>query len=101
MNRKRAYVGIFLISTSVLMLELGLTRLFSATMFYHFAFLAISLALFGSAASGLFVYFVQQRLAPARTGRWLALAGGALRALRGARAPGRALTTRSPWRRGP
>lgn len=58
----------------VLMLELGLTRLFSATMFYHFAFFAISLALLGSATSGLFVYFFQHRLAEEKTGTWLGLA---------------------------
>ena len=34
-----------LVSLATLVLELTLTRLFSATMFYHFAFLAISLAL--------------------------------------------------------
>lgn len=74
MKRTRIYIGVFLITMSVLMLELGLTRLFSATMYYHFAFLAISLALFGSAGSGLFVYFVQQWLSETRTGTWLGLA---------------------------
>ena len=34
-------------SFSALLLELGLTRLFSVVLFYHFAFLAISIALFG------------------------------------------------------
>src|SRR6266404_2534257 len=56
------------------MLELSLTRLFSATMYYHFAFMAISLALFGSGASGVFVYIVQRRLKPERTGHWLSVA---------------------------
>jgi hypothetical protein len=59
---------------SVLMLELSLTRLFSATMYYHFAFMAISLALFGSGASGVFVYIVQRGLRPERTGQWLSVA---------------------------
>ena len=56
------------------MLELAVTRLFSATMYYHYAFMAISLALFGSGASGVFIYLVQRRLSEARTGTWLALA---------------------------
>ena len=43
-------------------------------MYYHFAFMAISLALFGSGASGVFIYIIQRRLDEARTGRWLALA---------------------------
>ena len=33
MNRKLAFFGISLVSLSVLVLELGLTRLFSATMY--------------------------------------------------------------------
>jgi len=74
MNHRRLFFGISLITLSVLMLELSLTRLFSATMYYHFAFMAISLALFGSGASGVFVYIFQRRLKPERTGFWLAIA---------------------------
>jgi hypothetical protein len=74
MNRRRIFLGISLITLSVLMLELSLTRLFSATMYYHFAFMAISLALFGSGASGVFVYIFQRSLKPEHTGRWLAIA---------------------------
>jgi predicted membrane-bound spermidine synthase len=58
----RRFAGVFLVSLATLVLELTLTRLFSATMFYHFAFLAISLALFGSGASGVFVYLLRPRL---------------------------------------
>ncbi|MFY9610034.1 MAG: hypothetical protein WAU45_15625 [Blastocatellia bacterium] len=74
MNRRLIFFGIALITLSVLMLELSLTRLFSATMYYHFAFMAISLALFGSGASGVFVYIVQRGLKPERTGQWLSVA---------------------------
>src|SRR5438128_1562165 len=74
MNRRRIFWGISLITLSVLMLELSLTRLFSATMYYHFAFMAISLALFGSGASGVFIYIVQRSLKPERTGQWLSAA---------------------------
>jgi len=74
MNRRRIFLGISLITLSVLMLELSLTRLFSATMYYHFAFMAISLALFGSGASGVFIYIVQRGLKPERTGQWLSVA---------------------------
>ena len=73
MNRTKIFLGIFLLTLSVLMLELSLTRLFSATMYYHFAFMAISLALFGSGASGVFIYIVQNRLKEEKTGRWLAI----------------------------
>ncbi|MGB9284797.1 MAG: hypothetical protein WCB59_12350, partial [Candidatus Sulfotelmatobacter sp.] len=40
-------VGLGLTSFASLLLELGLTRLFSVILFYHFAFLAISIALLG------------------------------------------------------
>ena len=56
------FLGVALVSLATLVLELTLTRLFSATMFYHFAFLAISLALFGSGASGVFLYVLRPRL---------------------------------------
>ena len=56
------FLGLALVSLATLVLELTLTRLFSATMFYHFAFLAISLALFGSGASGVFLYVLRPRL---------------------------------------
>jgi predicted membrane-bound spermidine synthase len=73
MNRTKIFLGISLITLAVLMLELALTRLFSATMYYHFAFMAISLALFGSGASGVFIYIFQHRLGLNKTGGWLSL----------------------------
>ena len=74
MDRRRIFLGIAFVTLAVLMLELALTRLFSATMYYHFAFMAISLALFGSGASGVFIYIIQRRLDETRTGKWLAIA---------------------------
>src|SRR5215472_12089760 len=47
-------VGIVLSSFAALLLELGLTRLFSVVLFYHFAFLAISIALLGLGAGAVF-----------------------------------------------
>jgi hypothetical protein len=52
----RALAGVACIAGSILMVELALTRIFSVTMYYHFAFLAISIALFGLSASGVYVY---------------------------------------------
>jgi hypothetical protein len=68
--------GIFATSAALLMTELALTRIFSVTMFYHFAFLAISIALFGLSASGVFVYVRRETLAPVPTQNLLC--GGAL-----------------------
>src|SRR6202790_2081825 len=48
--------GLALTSFSALLLELALTRLFSVVLFYHFAFLAISIALLGLGSGGVFAY---------------------------------------------
>lgn len=55
--------GVFLICFANMLLEVVVTRLFSATMFYHFTFLAVALALFGIAASGVYVFIAGERLA--------------------------------------
>ena len=54
--------GIALTSFAALLLELALTRLFSVVLFYHFAFLAISIALLGLGAGGVAAYLGKQRL---------------------------------------
>lgn len=69
----KVYGGVFLISLSILMLELVLTRIFSVTMYYHFAFMAISLALFGAGASGVFVFLKSARFTPDRGIRHMAV----------------------------
>jgi len=53
-NKK--YTGLFLISLAALMLEISLIRFFSIAQWYHFAFMIISIALFGIAASGTFLF---------------------------------------------
>jgi spermidine synthase len=59
--------GLALTSFSALLLELGLTRLFSVVLFYHFAFLAISIALLGLGAGGVFAYLWKSPLAGIET----------------------------------
>ena len=54
--------GLALTSFAALLLELALTRLFSVVLFYHFAFLAISIALLGLGAGGVFAYLLKNRL---------------------------------------
>jgi hypothetical protein len=71
MSRRIAYLAVSLLTASVLILELALTRLFSALLHYHFAFLAISLALFGSASSGVFIYVVGYRHFEGAPYRWM------------------------------
>jgi hypothetical protein len=47
--------GVLLLSMSLLLCELILTRIFSVTLWYHFAFMAVSVALLGVAAGGVHV----------------------------------------------
>jgi len=64
--------GIGCVSAALLMTELALTRIFSVTMYYHFAFLAISIALFGLSASGVLVFVLRSRVAGIGTSTLLA-----------------------------
>jgi hypothetical protein len=53
------YLGVALTTLATLVLELSLTRIFSVVFYYHFAFLAISIALFGLGAGGVLSYAVR------------------------------------------
>jgi len=55
-------IGVAAGSCGALLLELALTRLFSVVLFYHFAFLAISIALLGLGSGGVFAYVRKQWL---------------------------------------
>jgi hypothetical protein len=54
----RLCLAIGLCALAVLLLELALTRIFSVVLYYHFAFMAISTALFGLGAGGVFAYWI-------------------------------------------
>src|SRR5438874_13231115 len=55
-------IAIFLITLSGLILEVGLTRIYSASIWYHFAFVAISVALLGWGLGGFTVHLLKQWL---------------------------------------
>jgi hypothetical protein len=55
------YFAVAATSLATLLLELSLTRVFSVIYYYHFAFLAISIALFGLGAGGVLSYVVAAR----------------------------------------
>src|SRR5258708_3379235 len=68
----RVYAGLFLVTQATLVFEILLTRIFSISLWYHFAFMAISVAMFGITVGALIVHLrpawfpptkVQQRLA--------------------------------------
>lgn len=56
MQWPQVYLGVFFTALATLLVELSLTRIFSVVFYYHFAFLAISIALFGLGAGGVFSY---------------------------------------------
>jgi hypothetical protein len=68
------YAGLFFTTLSTLMYEVLLTRIFSVTMWYHFAFVAVSVALFGLTVGALIVHLWPQRFPFERTREhmWLA-----------------------------
>jgi hypothetical protein len=55
-------LGIFLVTLSGLLFEVALTRIFSATIWYHFAFIAISVALLGWGLGGFAVHLMRERI---------------------------------------
>jgi spermidine synthase len=55
------YVGVFLISFAVLILEITLTKIFSVTLWYHFSYFVISLAMFGMGFGGMLVYHLNEQ----------------------------------------
>jgi hypothetical protein len=58
------YLGLFLVALATLTHQVLLTRIFSVTMWYHFAFVAISIAMFGMTAGALIVYVFRSWFPP-------------------------------------
>jgi hypothetical protein len=75
--RTPTYVGIFLVALATLMYEILLTRIFSVTMLYHFAFVALSVAMFGLTAGALIVYLTPNLFPPGRLSQRVAIAATA------------------------
>ncbi len=72
------YLGLFLITMSTLTFEILLTRIFSVTLWYHFAFVAVSVAMFGMTLGALGVYLAKDRIARRSVRWWMAAAALAL-----------------------
>jgi predicted membrane-bound spermidine synthase len=67
--------AVFLITLSGLMFEIGLTRIYSATIWYHFTFVAVSVALLGWGLGGLAVHLTKHRIVPSfEKAAWLVVA---------------------------
>lgn len=69
----RFYAGVFIISGSVLMLQILYTRLLSVMSYYHLAFFAISIAMFGMTAGAVWVYLQEGRFRRETVGRNLTI----------------------------
>lgn len=54
----QVYLAVALTTLASLILELSLTRMFSVVFYYHFAFMAISIALFGLGTGGVLSYVI-------------------------------------------
>ena len=74
----RTFAGLFLVTLSTLTYQLLLTRTFSVTMYYHFAFVAISVTMFGMAVGALAVFLRPTVFVPERVSRHLAIGSAAL-----------------------
>jgi len=59
--RRRHYAAVFLVSLALLMLEITVARILTVALFSHYAFVAISLAMFGIGLSGLVIYLFPHR----------------------------------------
>lgn len=57
----RTRLSVFLITLSGLVLEVGLTRIYSASVWYHFAFVAVSVALLGWGLGGFTVHLLKRK----------------------------------------
>src|SRR3954462_5861837 len=67
------YAALFLVALATLMYEVLLTRIFSVTMYYHFAFVAVSVALFGMTLGAVLVYMLPRVFPPASARRAMAV----------------------------
>ncbi len=63
---RRYFVGIFTLALTALSYQILLTRIFSATLYYHFAFAGISLAMLGLTLGAERVFLQSERFGPAR-----------------------------------
>jgi hypothetical protein len=69
----QTYCGLLMVALATLMFEILLTRIFSVTMWYHFAFMAISVAMFGMTVGSIIVHLVPHYFTRERVKYHLAL----------------------------
>jgi hypothetical protein len=55
------FIGVFLTALATLMFEVTLTRIFSVSLWYHFAFMSVSIAMFGLSVGGIVIYLKPEK----------------------------------------
>jgi hypothetical protein len=73
----RTFAGLFLVTLCTLTYQLLLTRTFSVTMYYHFAFVAISVTMFGMAVGAMAVFLRPAVFVPGGVHRQMAMSAAA------------------------
>src|SRR5438105_7490921 len=58
------HIAVFLITLSGLIFEIALTRIYSATIWYHYAFIAVSVALLGWGLGGVALHVMRRSVIP-------------------------------------
>jgi hypothetical protein len=71
--QRRHYVAVFLVSLALLMLEISMARILTVALVSHYAFVAVSLAMFGLGLSGLVIYLLPSRFPASRVDEQLPL----------------------------
>jgi spermidine synthase len=67
-------MGVFFVAFSTLMFEIVLTRIFSVTLWYHFSFMSVSIAMFGLSVGGIIIYLKPETYILEKLSRHLTLA---------------------------
>jgi hypothetical protein len=70
---RNTYIGLLWVTMATVAYEVLLTRIFSVTLWYHFAFMAISVAMFGMTVGALAVYLRPDAFPPERLSSRLTL----------------------------
>ena len=65
MSSLKFYAGLFLVTACTLMLQVVQTRILSVVSWYHLAFFAISMAMFGLTAGAVWLYLRRDRFTEA------------------------------------
>ena len=70
--KRKDYIGLFFVTLATLVFQTLLSRIFSVTMWYHYAFVAISVAMFGMTFGAMLVYLLPHRFPVEKTDNILA-----------------------------